>query len=305
MSIPDNLPSLSGRLRAAREARGLTQSDIARVFGIDAKAVAQWERDLDSRAKRKPARPDIARLPVLADALGVTLDWLLRGADAPSHSHHTPPGTVDLVVGSPPFARGGLYPKAPGAASPEAYVAALRAHLDQMRRLAGPGAKIAIVDPASRALRDAHGRTLARIVPFVGRVAAGPWLDAEPPYPFDATDDRVIFSTVALGEKVFALEIVGDSMSKLYKSGDRIVIDPDRVPRPRADDVVVKLADSNDPDYRVTLKRLVKIELDAKNNPRRLLLEGRPANGEPDRLDLAARRAQILGTVVEHLPKAA
>jgi transcriptional regulator with XRE-family HTH domain len=279
MSSPVDLRTLPARLRAAREARGLTQADVARVFGIEGRAVSQWERDAQSAALRKPARPDIARLPLLADTLGVTLDWLLRGADAGA---------------------------AMSGDDPAAYVAKLRAHLDQMRRLAGPGAKLSIADPAARALVDpATGRTLARIVPFVGRVAAGPWLDATPPYPFDATDEDPIVSTVALGAQVFALEMVGDSMAKSYRSGDRIVIDPERAPRPRHDDVVVRLSEVNDPDYQVTLKRLARIETDSRGAPRKLFLEGRPLRGEPDRFEIAGPRARILGTVVEHLPKAA
>jgi SOS-response transcriptional repressor LexA len=271
------------RIEAARKARGFTQASTAQAMGVSRVAVTNWEAGL---------MPEAWRWPRLARVLGAGLDWLILGVGDPRR--------IDIAT-----ADAGDLRSAPKPDTPEAYVAKLRAHLDQMRRLAGRGAKLTIVDPAARALLDPEGRPLARIVPFVGRVAAGPWLDAEPPYPFDATDDDPIISTRALGERVFALEVVGDSMARAYRHGDRVVIDPDRVPRPRADDVIVKLTDSNDPDYRVTLKRLVKIELDAKNHPRRLLLEGRPESGEPDRLDLAARRAQIVGTVVEHLPRAA
>ncbi len=85
-------PSLPDRIRAARTARGLRHVDIAGHFNISPKAVSQWERVADSAAKRKPARPDIEKLPSLAALLRVPLDWLLGGEDL-----DMPRGNVPVV----------------------------------------------------------------------------------------------------------------------------------------------------------------------------------------------------------------
>ena len=57
------------RLRAARELRDLSQSDLARRAGLQASAVSHFET-----GARKPAFDNLKRL---ADALDVTTDYLL------------------------------------------------------------------------------------------------------------------------------------------------------------------------------------------------------------------------------------
>jgi transcriptional regulator with XRE-family HTH domain len=82
MMKSDSQSTLSRRIREAREAADLTQAELAKSFGIEPKAVSQWERD-PAHAKRKPARPDIDKIPALAERLGVTVDWLLTGKTTP------------------------------------------------------------------------------------------------------------------------------------------------------------------------------------------------------------------------------
>jgi transcriptional regulator with XRE-family HTH domain len=60
----------SQRLRAAREAAKLKQSDVAEHFGISRPTISQWEAGTH--------RPDQDRFPSLAALLGVTLDWLMN-----------------------------------------------------------------------------------------------------------------------------------------------------------------------------------------------------------------------------------
>jgi transcriptional regulator with XRE-family HTH domain len=61
------------RLRALREARGLNQCDLALKVGTVQSAVCHWESG--SRT------PSFTSLENLADALGVSLDRLMRGHD--------------------------------------------------------------------------------------------------------------------------------------------------------------------------------------------------------------------------------
>lgn len=81
--------TLARRIREAREAAGLTQAELAKSFGIEPKAISQWERE-NMLAKRKPTRPDIDKIPALAERLGVTVEWLLTGKSTPPTLPHVP-----------------------------------------------------------------------------------------------------------------------------------------------------------------------------------------------------------------------
>lgn len=57
------------RLRSAREAKGLSQKDLADKAGFQPSAISHFENEGRS--------PSFANLRKLADALGVTVDYLL------------------------------------------------------------------------------------------------------------------------------------------------------------------------------------------------------------------------------------
>ena len=66
----DNLRT--GKLIAAlRRKKGLTQQQLADQLNLSNKTVSKWESGNGS--------PDIANLPVLAEALGISVDELLKG----------------------------------------------------------------------------------------------------------------------------------------------------------------------------------------------------------------------------------
>jgi len=60
---------IGDRIRERREARRLTQQDLASALQISAQAVSKWERGENA--------PDIATLVALSRLLGVSTDWLL------------------------------------------------------------------------------------------------------------------------------------------------------------------------------------------------------------------------------------
>ncbi len=68
------------RLAAAREAAGMTQSQIARRLGVKKATIAGWENDL--------SEPRANRLSMLAGMVNVSIMWLLtgegEGMDAPA-----------------------------------------------------------------------------------------------------------------------------------------------------------------------------------------------------------------------------
>jgi transcriptional regulator with XRE-family HTH domain len=73
--MPDN-NEIGSRLRAARERRGWSREALAFKAGISWSAIAQIES-----GRRRNARP--GTLSALADALGVNLDYLVRGTSTP------------------------------------------------------------------------------------------------------------------------------------------------------------------------------------------------------------------------------
>ena len=59
------------RVAGAREALGLTQSDLARKLGVKLKTVQGWEDDI--------SEPRANKLQMLSGVLNVSLMWLLNG----------------------------------------------------------------------------------------------------------------------------------------------------------------------------------------------------------------------------------
>ncbi|WP_132462062.1 helix-turn-helix domain-containing protein [Rhodovulum marinum] len=68
------------RLAGAREALGMTQTELAKRLGVKLKTVRAWEEDL--------AEPRANKLQMLAGVLNVSMMWLLNGQgdglDAPA-----------------------------------------------------------------------------------------------------------------------------------------------------------------------------------------------------------------------------
>jgi transcriptional regulator with XRE-family HTH domain len=63
---------LADRIRQARRAAKLSQADLADSLEVASSAVAQWESP-------NGTTPRIEKFPALADAVGVSVDWLLTG----------------------------------------------------------------------------------------------------------------------------------------------------------------------------------------------------------------------------------
>ncbi|WP_298936710.1 helix-turn-helix transcriptional regulator [uncultured Ruegeria sp.] len=73
------------RLAGAREAAGMTQSQIARRLGVKKATIAAWENDL--------SEPRANRLSMMAGMVNVSIVWLLtgegEGTDAPLDADDT------------------------------------------------------------------------------------------------------------------------------------------------------------------------------------------------------------------------
>lgn len=65
--------TLGARIRAARQAVGMTQAQLGELVGVTNAAVSRWESDID--------QPQLSLLPGLRNVLRVSLDTLVCGAD--------------------------------------------------------------------------------------------------------------------------------------------------------------------------------------------------------------------------------
>ena len=65
--------TIGERIAEKRKGKGLTQEEVAEKLGVSAQAVSKWENDLSC--------PDIMALPVLAEYLCCSVDYLLTGKD--------------------------------------------------------------------------------------------------------------------------------------------------------------------------------------------------------------------------------
>jgi len=82
------------RLAGAREAAGMSQTDLAKRLGVKVKTVGSWENDL--------LEPRANRLQMLAGLLNVSIMWLLTGkgdgVDPPEDAQALPPDVVALLA---------------------------------------------------------------------------------------------------------------------------------------------------------------------------------------------------------------
>jgi HTH-type transcriptional regulator, cell division transcriptional repressor len=79
------------RMTGAREAAGLSQTELARRMGVKVKTVQGWEND--------QSEPRANKLQMLAGMLGVSIMWLLTGRGDGLDGPETPePLNDDLVA---------------------------------------------------------------------------------------------------------------------------------------------------------------------------------------------------------------
>lgn len=69
---PTSVQGIAHRLKATREALGLTQSEFCDLAGVARNTYNQWEKGV--------SRPELDKAMLLCEAHGLTLDWIYRGA---------------------------------------------------------------------------------------------------------------------------------------------------------------------------------------------------------------------------------
>ena len=86
--------TLGDRITGAREAAGLSQTELARRFGVRLATIRAWEDD--------QADPRANKLQMLAGLLGVSIMWLLTGKgdglDSPAQNAPLPDDLLALLA---------------------------------------------------------------------------------------------------------------------------------------------------------------------------------------------------------------
>ena|SRR5690554_5870144 len=90
LSLPPMEETMGKRIARLREAKGMTQAEMARRLGLSRASIHQWETD---------ASPNIrpANLLALADLLGTDPHYLVHGPD------RVPPGRSDSTAATGRF----------------------------------------------------------------------------------------------------------------------------------------------------------------------------------------------------------
>lgn len=70
------MSGIGPRVSQRRGELGLSQNDLARLCEVSPTDISRWERGV--------VAPRVDRLDALATALGVSIDWLVRGDHLPS-----------------------------------------------------------------------------------------------------------------------------------------------------------------------------------------------------------------------------
>lgn len=73
---------LNEKIYACRKKAGLSQEALAEMIGVSRQSISKWEVG--------DAAPEITKLPLLAQAFGVTTDWLLSEEDFPQEEKAAP-----------------------------------------------------------------------------------------------------------------------------------------------------------------------------------------------------------------------
>jgi transcriptional regulator with XRE-family HTH domain len=74
------METIHERIKAKREAKGVTQTQMAKDLGVSYQAVQQWERSPDP-SKAVSTAPKRQRLEQVAEYLGVSHEWLMTGKE--------------------------------------------------------------------------------------------------------------------------------------------------------------------------------------------------------------------------------
>lgn len=136
--------SLKQRFLAGREAKNLTQADVARLLGVTRNAVSMWEAG--------KAKPKLETMKVLANIFDVNFDWLATGNGDKSRVDRGIPIVGEIAAGvwsevsESQDGRFERVPVAPDPRYPEESQYALKIRGNSVNRVAKDGTIVICVD---------------------------------------------------------------------------------------------------------------------------------------------------------------
>ena len=90
----EDTSTFGDRLACAREAAGMTHTQLAKRLGVKLTTMQSWEEDL--------SEPRANRLTMMAGIIGVSFSWLLNGegegVEAPDMGQDLPDGVDELLL---------------------------------------------------------------------------------------------------------------------------------------------------------------------------------------------------------------
>jgi transcriptional regulator with XRE-family HTH domain len=90
----EDTSTFGDRLAGAREAAGMSQTQLAKRLGVKLTTMQSWEEDL--------SEPRANRLTMMAGIIGVSFSWLLNGegegVEAPDMGQDLPEGVDELLL---------------------------------------------------------------------------------------------------------------------------------------------------------------------------------------------------------------
>lgn len=75
------MENIHTRIRRRREELGMSKSELARKVNVSYQTIQQWEREPVGMDSSQSAAPKRMRQQAVAEALGVTVNWLVTGND--------------------------------------------------------------------------------------------------------------------------------------------------------------------------------------------------------------------------------
>lgn len=132
------------------------------------------------------------------------------------------------------------------------------------------------------------GAKKVKLVPIISYVQAGAFKEAI----LNEQDNFIASYMDNLGDNSFALEVKGESMSPEFRTGDKIIVDPDVQPNPG--DYVI----AQNGEHEATFKKYRPRGYDTAGE---VIFELTPLNPDYPILSSSDQEIRIIGTVVEHI----
>jgi len=209
-----------------------------------------------------------------------------------------------VIVGTPPFLERPPRPhiaKEIEALKEVGYERYLQSVIAKVRKMLGKSGDMLVARDGRIFLADHPGEAVARVIPNVGRLAAGPWLSAPRPFAVDLSDPANHLSVKVTSPEAFTLDIPEDFTHGFNKQGGRVVVDPATPPN-KGWDIVLRRKYAVEYEGSVLLCHLLKLDT---HGGTKYTVKYQSPKGDALSYRFDTTQVEFIGSVVETAPKAA